>query len=59
MGNCTGYCGGCDDQGTKFDANQIRNSIKDNEHMMNNDRFGGNVPQKDNTYGDDDYTNDN
>jgi hypothetical protein len=58
MGNCTGVCNGCNEQDTKFDVNQIRNSIKDNDNMSN-ERFG-NLPQKDHTYGGNggDYSND-
>lgn len=57
MGNCTGYCNGCNEQGTKFDVNQIRSSIKDNDHMIH-ERFG-NQNLKGNGFGDDDdYTND-
>jgi hypothetical protein len=40
MGNCAGYCGGCNENGTRFDANQIRNSIQEKDFIVNED-FGG------------------
>ena len=34
MGNCTGYCNGCREDGQRFDNNQIRSSVKDNNLML-------------------------
>ncbi len=52
MGNCTGYCNGCTENGTKFDVNQIRNSVKDNDMMMN-EKFGGNQGYNGGTFNND------
>lgn len=44
MGNCTGYCTGCKEDGTttgaRYDANQVRNSYKEKD-MIINEGFGG------------------
>lgn len=41
MGNCTGYCTGCKEDGlTRFDNNQVKNSYKDGDYI-NGDGFGG------------------
>lgn len=32
MGNCATYCGGCKEDGTRFDHNQVRNSYKDRDY---------------------------
>lgn len=44
MGNCTGYCTGCKEDGTtaagRYDANQVRNSYKEKD-MILSEGFGG------------------
>ena len=35
MGNCTGYCTGCNEDGQKYDHNQIRDSVKNKDLMLN------------------------
>ena len=39
MGNCTGYCTGCKEDGQRYDNNQVRGSIRDKEIICNED-FG-------------------
>jgi hypothetical protein len=40
MGNCTGYCTACQPDGAgKYDNNQVRNSIRDKD-MLLNEGFG-------------------
>ena len=43
MGNCTGYCTGCKDDGQRYDNNQIRSSYKEKDNLLNED-FGGERP---------------
>jgi hypothetical protein len=40
MGNCTGYCTGCKEDGQRYDNNQVRNSYKEKD-MIIGESFGG------------------
>jgi hypothetical protein len=41
MGNCAGYCTGCKEDSTaRYDNNQVRNSYKEKD-MIVNAEFGG------------------
>ncbi len=40
MGNCTGYCTGCREDGQRFDNNQVRGSYRDKDYILEHG-FGG------------------
>ncbi len=39
MGNCTGYCTGCQEGPSRYENQQVRNSYKDKDYMAQ-DGFG-------------------
>ena len=45
MGNCTSYCNGCRDDGSKLDANQFKHQFMDKEKSYNQEMGNVYIPQ--------------